>query len=92
MSECGLEIMADHRVSVPSALVPQFSELHLLSLDDVPSGLSTTIDEFRDSGGLTKLRNEFAAGFGIVDGFVCVVGRKIKGLGSNVTMPQSMDC
>ncbi len=53
----------------------QMNELHLLSLVDVPTGLSQAVDGFRETH-LEGLMEEYGKGVSTLDGFVCVVGRK----------------
>ncbi|MCJ1479794.1 hypothetical protein MMC13_008480 [Lambiella insularis] len=78
MAAAGLEVVADDRVRTPRYLLPQMNELHLLSLMDVPQGLSEAVDLFRERywEGLVE---EYAQGVATVDVFICVVGRKLMG-------------
>lgn len=75
MVSAGLEILAQDRIRVRRSLLAQMNELHLLSLMDVPVGLSKAVDGFRDAH-LEGLVEEYGKGVSTVDGFVCVVGRK----------------
>ena len=75
MASNGLTVIAEDRIKVRNSLLQQMNELHLLSLMDVPEGLSRSIDEFRDRH-LQSLVQEYANGVSAVDGFICVVGKK----------------
>ena len=75
MVSSGLDVLAQDRIQVRRSLFAQMNELHLLSLMDVPVGLSKAVDEFRHAH-LDGLVEEYGNGVSTVDGFVCVVGRK----------------
>ena len=75
MTSVGLEVVAHDRMQVRQSLLMQMNELHLLSLMDVPTGLSEAVDRFRDKH-LGGLMEEYGKGVSTVDGFVCVVGKK----------------
>ena len=75
MASAGLEVVAQDRMQVRRSLLTQLNELHLLSLMDVPTGLSGAVDSFRERH-LEGLIEEYEQGVSTVDGFVCVVGRK----------------
>ena len=75
MRSLGLDVIAEENVSVRPSLLPQMNDLHLLSMMDVPSGLSKAIDSFRNEH-LEGLGAEFKRGVSTVDNFICVVGRK----------------
>ena len=75
MALAGLEVVAQDRIQVRRSLLMQMNELHLLSLMDVPTGLSEAVDGFRDKH-LQGLLDEYGKGVSTVDGFLCVVGKK----------------
>ena len=75
MVSAGLEVIAQDRIQVRRSLLMQMNELHLLSLMDVPVGLSEAVDGFRERH-WGELVEEYGKGVGTVDGFICVVGRK----------------
>ena len=75
MASAGLEVIAQDRMQVRRSLLMQLNELHLLSLKDVPTGLSEAVDLFRETH-LEGLVEEYGKGVSTVDGFVCVVGRR----------------
>ena len=77
MISAGLEVVAQDRMQVRRSLLTQMNELHLLSLLDVPTGLSEAVDLFRERH-LEGLVEEYGKGVSTVDGFVCVVGRKLQ--------------
>ena len=77
MISAGLEVVAQDRMQVRRSLLTQMNELHLLSLLDVPTGLSEAVDLFRERH-LEGLVEEYGKGVSMVDGFVCVVGRKLQ--------------
>ncbi|MCJ1351570.1 MAG: hypothetical protein MMC33_001554 [Icmadophila ericetorum] len=78
MQSAGLSVIAEDRIKVRQSMLSQINELHLLSLMDVPKGLSKAIDAFRDDGWLEKLKGEYKKGVSTVDGFIVVVGKKAK--------------
>ncbi|KAL9036241.1 MAG: hypothetical protein Q9180_004414, partial [Flavoplaca navasiana] len=75
MTENGLEVVALDRIKTRLSMLPQINELHLLSMMDVPKGLSAAVDDFRDKH-LDVLVNEYRNGISTIDGFICVVGKK----------------
>lgn len=75
MASAGLELVAQDRMQVRRSLLMQMNELHLLSLMDVPTGLSEAVDNFRERH-LKELVEEYDKGVSTIDGFLCVVGRK----------------
>lgn len=75
MEAAGLQVRTDDQITVRPSLLPQLSDLHLLSLMDVPVGLSPAIDTFREKH-LDDMVNEFQRGIATVDGFRCVVGQR----------------
>ena len=75
MVSAGLEVVVQDRMQVRRSLLMQMNELHLLSLLDIPKGLSEAVDLFRERH-MEGLVEEYGRGVSTVDGFVCVVGRK----------------
>ena len=75
MASAGFEVVAEDRMQVRRSLLTQMNELHLLSLMDVPEGLSQAVDGFREKH-LEGLVEEYGQGVSTLDGFMCVVGRK----------------
>ncbi len=75
MRKAGFDVLAEDRTTVRCSLLTRMNELHLLSLGDVPTGLSTVVDSFRGRH-LDGLVEEFGSGTATLDGFICVVGRK----------------
>ena len=75
MASAGLKVVAQDRMQVRPSLLMQLNELHLLSLMDVPTGLSEAVDLFRERH-LEGLVEEYDKGVSTVDGFVCVVGKR----------------
>ena len=76
MAVAGLEVVAQDRMQARRSLLMQMNELHLLSLMDVPTGLSEAVDGFREKH-LEGLMDEYGKGVSTIDGFVCVVGKKL---------------
>ena len=74
----GLKVLALDRIKTRPSMLTQMNELHLLSMMDVPKGLSGAVDEFRDAH-LDALAEEYRKGVSTLDGFICVVGRKPEG-------------
>ena len=77
MESAGMGIIAQDRIPVKHSLLHQMNELHLLSIMDVPEGLSQAMDEYREQN-LQRLVEEYDSGVSTVDGFICVVGRKLQ--------------
>lgn len=75
MTSVGLEVLAEDRIPTKPWLLPQMNELHLFALMDIPQGLSSAVDEFREKH-LQGLQEEYQNGVATIDGFICVVGRK----------------
>jgi hypothetical protein len=75
MGYVGFQVKIEDRIKVRKSMLPQINELHLISLLDIPSGLSEAIDTFRDEN-FSSLRKEYENGVSTVDSFICVVGRK----------------
>ena len=72
-----MDVIVEDRIPIRHSLLKQMNELHLLSLMDVPAGLSSAIDRFRETH-LQDLVREYESGVSTIDGFLCVVGRKAK--------------
>lgn len=75
MVSAGFEVIAQEQTQVRPSLLTQMNELHLLSVMDVPIGLSQAVDTFRETH-LGNLVEEYSRGVSTIDGFVCVLGRK----------------
>jgi hypothetical protein len=56
-------------------MLTQMNELHLISMMDIPKGLSEAADKFKDKY-LEALTDDFANGVSSIDGFITIVGRK----------------
>jgi len=76
MTSVGLQVLAEDRIPTKPSLLPQMNDLHLLALTDIPKGLSPVVDEFREKH-FQKLQEEYQRGTSTIDGFICVVGRKV---------------
>jgi hypothetical protein len=74
MRDLGLEVLAEERIETRSSLLTQMNELHLLSLMDVPHGLSEAVDNFKERH-FDALAEGSAKGVSSVDSFIVVVGR-----------------
>lgn len=75
MIKNGFEVVVEERIKVRPSILPQINDLHLISIDDVPRGLSPAVDEYREKY-FETLKDEYRKGVATMDGFVCVVGRK----------------
>ncbi|KAF2728063.1 hypothetical protein EJ04DRAFT_516849 [Polyplosphaeria fusca] len=75
MREAGLEVVVEDRLQTKKSMLLQMNELHLLSLMDVPPGLSQAIDDFKEKW-LDHVAEDNRRGVSSVDGFIWVVGRK----------------
>jgi hypothetical protein len=75
MKENGLDVVTADRTAVRPSMLRQVNDLHLLSMMDARPGLSDAIDSFRGKY-MDALIDEFRKGVAIVDGFVCIVGKK----------------
>jgi hypothetical protein len=75
MEAKGLEIMVEERIQTRPSLLTQTNELHILSLIDIPHGLSEGVDAFKDKH-FDELAEDSAKGVSCVDSFIVVVARK----------------
>lgn len=75
MSSNGLQVLVEDRIETRPSLLTQMNELHLLALVDLPAGLSTTADEFKEKY-VDTLVKDSAKGVSSVDRFIVVVARK----------------
>ena len=77
MASVGFSVIAQESIQCRPSFLMQMNELHLLSLMDVPTGLSKAVDDFRGKH-LERLLGEYSEGVSTLDGFLCVVARKPK--------------
>lgn len=75
MARNGLLVEVEEKIQVRPSMLPQMNELHLISLLDVPLGVSKPIDEFRQKH-FEGLKQEYSQGVSTIDGFICIVGKK----------------
>lgn len=72
----GFEVLAEDRVRTRPSMLKQMNDLHLLSLLDVPSGLSMEVDMFKKDY-FDSLAKESESGSALVDSFRVIVARRV---------------
>lgn len=81
MVASGYDVVVEERIETRKSLLPQMNDIHMLSLLDVPAGLSESIDAFK-TGYLDELVTDNSRGMAMLDGFICVVGQKPRSEGN----------